>query len=135
MAALVKMLLSCWTKVGLGPRRVSSLLKVDWDENSVRVRVLDRLPPFWNQDFLRRDVMRVCFKDEGLLSSDLLFVEVRGREKPICVLAEADGGSEFFGQLVARGLFPQDMFEKAVASSSGEMLCWPPKRGGSDGVP
>jgi hypothetical protein len=52
---------------------------VEWDDKSVWVRVLDQLPSFWNQDFLWRDITRVCFKDEGVSSSDILFLEVRDR--------------------------------------------------------
>lgn len=105
---------------------MSSLLSVDWDETSVRVRVLSRLDPTWNQDFRWADITRVCLRDRGVFASDILFLEVRGKEKPATIPTEAQRGTEFLAELVGRGLFPKDVFERAISSSSGDIYCWPP---------
>src|SRR5262245_42971815 len=120
--------LALWLKSWVSKLRrrpVSSLLAIDWDETSVRVCVLDELEPFWNQEFRWADVTRVCFKDEGIYASDILFLEVAGRENPICILTEARDGPAFIGQLVVRGLFPEHVFKKALGCSNGGMICWP----------
>jgi hypothetical protein len=109
-------------------RPLSSLLAIDWDETTVRVRVLDELEPFWNQEFRWPDITRVCFKDEGVFRSDIVFLEIDGRDKPVYILTEAQQGPEFMGQLVGRGLIPPDIFKKAVTSSEGSMYCWPPRQ-------
>jgi hypothetical protein len=109
-------------------RPLSSLLAIDWDETIVRVRVLDELEPFWNQEFRWADITRV-FKDEGVFRSGIVFLEIHGRDKPVCILTEAQQGPEFMGQLVGRGLIPADIFKKAVTSSDGGMYCWPPRQG------
>jgi len=113
--------------LSFGGHPVSGLLAVDWDETTVRVQVLDQLEPFWNQEFRWADVTRVCFKDEGLFASDILFLEVAGREYPICILTEARQGPEFVGQLAGRGLLPLDVVKKAAGCTNGRMICWPPR--------
>ena len=106
---------------------VSSLLAIDWDETTVRVRVLDKLEPFWNQEFRWADITRVCFKDEGVFASDIVFLEVAGRDKPVCILTEGRQGPDFMAELFGRGLFPWDVLKKAVSSTNGGMICWPPR--------
>lgn len=108
------------------PKKLDELLAVEFDEDEVRVRVLERLEPAWNQTFRWSEVRRVCFKDEGLMSSDNVFVVVQGREKPIVVPTEAKGGSVFFGALCERGLFPEHIWRKAIGDTSGGTHCWPP---------
>jgi hypothetical protein len=101
-------------------------LAVEYDEREVRVRVLERLEPAWNQSFEWSDVKRVCFKDEGAWHSDILFIYLKSRDVPVFVLVEARGGSEFVGALTDRGLFPEAVWRKAVAETSGGLHCWPP---------
>jgi len=67
----------------------------------------------------------VCFKDEGLSRSDIVFLTIRGREQPVAVLMEARGGSAFFGALTERGLFPEEVWRKAMGETSGALHCWP----------
>jgi hypothetical protein len=91
--------------------------------------MLDKLDADWNQEFKWSDITRVCFKDEGISASDILFLELRGQKKPATVLTEAAGGPAFVAELVSRGLFPRHMLDKAVGSSTGGMYCWPPNEG------
>lgn len=108
------------------PRKASDLLAIEFDEQEVRVRVLERLNPGFNRSFGWSEVERVCFQDGGLMSSDLLFIMVRGQEKPVIVPSEARGGAEFFGALCGRGLFPEQVWRKAIGDTSGGTHCWPP---------
>ena len=109
------------------PQKMDQLLEVAYDTKEVRVRTLTpEMDPGWNQTFLWEDITRVCFKDEGLWSSDSVFLTLRGKEKVAHVLTEAKGGSEFFGALCDRGLFPEDVWRKAMGDTSGGTHCWPP---------
>lgn len=110
------------------PKKLDELLAVEFDAEEVRVMVLERLEKDWNQSFHWSDVERICFKDEGLSSSDILFIDIKGREKPVAVLTEARGGTKFFGELAERGLFPEEVWRKAMGETGGAMHCWPPKQ-------
>jgi len=109
------------------PKSLDQLLAVQWDDEQVEIRVLERLAADWNQSFKWSDVVRVCFTDAGIYSSDGLLIEVAGRDNPVAVLTEAKGGSEFFGALAKRGLFPEDVWRKAIRETGGATHCWPPR--------
>jgi hypothetical protein len=108
------------------PKPLSELLTVEFDDARVKVRVLEKLDPAWNQEFVWADISRVCFKDEGLYSSDSIIIQLNGREKPVVVPSEAKGGSEFFGALTERGYFPEEVWRRAMGETSEAMHCWPP---------
>ena len=114
-----------WNRRG---RTLKDLLTVEYDEQDVRVRVIDRLDLHFNQTFRWNDVVRVCFQDGGMSSSDILFIELRGRERPAIVLTEANGGEVFFGELCDRGLFPEKVWRRATGETSGGTHCWPPSQ-------
>ena len=111
-------------------RPLDELLAVEYDDAEVRVKVIDRLEADWNQTFKWRNVERVCFQDAGLTRSDILFIQVRDRSKPVVVLTEARGGSAFFGALTERGLFPEEVWRRAMGDTSGGTHCWPPQQRG-----
>lgn len=101
-------------------------LSVRFDEQGVRVIVLDRLEPDWNQSFAWADVKRVCFMDGGIYSSDVILIHLHGSDRPAAVLTEADGGGAFLGALSERGLFPEALWRRALGETGGAMHCWPP---------
>lgn len=107
-------------------RRLQEQLLVEFDHEHVKVRVLERLPPEWNQAFRWADIKRVCYKDEGMTASDNLLLELRGREHVVVVPVEARGGQAFFDALCDRGLMPEPVRKKAMADTSGGVHCWPP---------
>jgi hypothetical protein len=125
IGTVAELLKSCFAR--FKRRRLDAMLAVEWDEKTVRVRVLEELPDFWNQEIEWADIRRVCFKDEGVFSSDIIFLELVGRERPAFVLTEARQGTAFVGELVRRGLFSTDALNRAVAMTNGGMVCWPPK--------
>jgi len=108
------------------PKPLRETLAVEFDDARVKVLVLERLDPAWNQEFLWGDISRVCFKDEGLYSSDSIIIQLRGREGPVVVPSEAKGGSDFFGALTERGYFPEEVWRRAMGETSGAVHCWPP---------
>lgn len=108
------------------PKALSELLAVELDDARVKVLVLEKLDPTWNQEFVWADISRICFKDEGLHSSDSIIIQLNGREIPVVVPIEAKGGSEFFEALTERGYFPEELWRRAIGETSGAMHCWPP---------
>ncbi|HTD04062.1 hypothetical protein [Undibacterium sp.] len=102
-------------------------LSVEFDDNEVRVIVLEQLEATWNQEFRWNDIDRVCFKDGGLYSSDVILIELKGRQTPAVILTEARGGNDFFGALTDRGYFPEEVWRRAMGETSGAMYCWPQK--------
>ena len=106
--------------------RLADVLAVDFDDAEVRVRVVSDLEPEWNQTFRWGDITRVCFKDGGMLSSDLVYVSLGDRPKPAVVPTEARGGHEFFGAVCERGYFPEHIWRRALGDTSGGLHCWPP---------
>jgi hypothetical protein len=130
MTRLLDKLKSWWAS--RRPKDLSKCLLVEWDDNVVRVKMMDSLSKDWNQEFFWGAVTRVCFSDGGISMSDMVFLDVQGREKPAVVPTKARGGPEFMAELLRRGLLPQDIFKKAVTSSPGGTYCWPPDEGKRD---
>jgi hypothetical protein len=113
------------------PKPLDQLLSVEFDSEKVEVRVVDRMDPAFNQTFRWEDIVRVCVKDGGLYSSDIMYIELRGRDKPAIVLTEAKGGSQFFGALCDRKFLPEEVWRRAMGETGGGTHCWPPERGAS----
>ena len=106
---------------------LDQLLSVEFDNDEVRVMVLEKMDAEWNQKFLWTDIRRVCFKDEGLYSSDSIRIELKDRQSPVVVLTEARGGTAFFGALTERGYFPEEVWRRAMGETGGATYCWPQK--------
>ena len=107
------------------PRPLGELLAVEFDDVGCRVVVIEELDPEWNQEFTWNRVRRVCFKDGGMLSSDIVYLSLVHPEQVVAVPTEARGGAEFFGQICDSGLLPEAIWRKAVGDTSGGLHCWP----------
>jgi hypothetical protein len=59
-------------------------------------------------------------------SSDMIYISQLEPDRVIAIPTEARGGSEFFGELCSRELFPEHVWRKALGDTSGGMHCWPP---------
>ena len=86
---MLKRLQAWWNSRSRKP--LEELLSVEFDDAQVRVRVLRDLEAEWNQTFQWRHITRVCFKDGGMLSSDLVYVSLNDRQAPAVVPTEAAG--------------------------------------------
>jgi len=89
---------------------------------------LDVSPPgedSWTDSFSWDSVERVCFKDEGLYSSDLYYVFANGRPESYVLPVEASGGDEFVEKMLGRKLFDEKLFAKAMGETGGAVYCWP----------
>lgn len=105
---------------------LAACLAVDFDAVEVRVRVLRDMEPGWNQTFRWSDVRRVCFKDEGLASSDMLLFQLTDPNSIVQVPVEAANAQKLVEELLARGLFQEEAWRRAMGDTSGGMHCWPP---------
>jgi hypothetical protein len=70
-------------------------------------------------------VIRVCFKTEGPLASDGIYVFTSERPESYAILTEASGGTEFWSEILRRGLFDGNLAIQAASSNEG-FFCWPP---------
>jgi len=109
--------------------RCKEEISVSYDAMDVRVTAAPGADPRWNQSFCWSNIRRVCFKDGGMFASDVIYISLKDPDSVMVIPTKAKGGSEFFGALCDRGLFP--IWRKAVGESSGGMHCWPPPE--SDG--
>ncbi|WP_343632687.1 hypothetical protein [Roseateles sp.] len=126
-SALILVLLAIFL-LGDPPLRppVADRISIDFDDTEFRVHRHDGETPTSSEHFQWKDVTRVCFIDAGLYNSDVILIEVRGREQPIGIPTECAGGTEFFGKLCDSGLFPEEVSLKAVRETGGRTHCWPP---------
>jgi len=85
--------------------------------------------PVLQVQFAWASIRRVCFKDNGPMASDVLYVVTASGDRTLVIPLEAAGGGEFWRQLRARGLFPPELHERATLSMDGRFYCWPPLAG------
>jgi hypothetical protein len=116
--------LKLWTR-SRKPLSLDKWFFVTYDEFTVSIRATPPGGEAWEQSFLWSTIERVCFKDEGLYQSDGIYVFTSERPESFVIPTEANGGSDFFGELVGLGLFPAEVMAKAVSSTDGGFYCWP----------
>jgi hypothetical protein len=71
-------------------------------------------------------IRRVCFKDNGPMASDVLYVMTADSDRTFAIPLEAVGGGDFWRQLRTRGVFPAALHEQATLAMDGRFYCWPP---------
>jgi hypothetical protein len=109
------------------PPPLSEMMTITCDDAGVRCEVKPPMSPGYACAFAWTDVRRVCFQDEGAYASDIVFVEITGRDEPALLYTEAAGGEALLGHFLERGLFPADLFAKTIRSTDGGLYCWPPR--------
>jgi hypothetical protein len=109
---------------GRASRPVSEWFAVEFDSNVVRVSAEPPGRKPWSQQFGWSDIERICFKAEGLATSDGIYVFTRLRSESFAIPIEASGGQEFWGEVISRGLFDPELAIQA-ASSPGGTFWWP----------
>lgn len=96
------------------PLPVNKMMAVEYDDTTVRVKVLKRLEPEWNQTFRWIDVVHTCFRDGGISEPDMLLIYVHKRDQPVVVMMEAEGAAELLRALKSLGLFKQETLLNAM---------------------
>jgi len=116
--------LRSWLKIPKA-KPIDELFEITFDDSIIKIRVSEELESASNQEIDWARIRRVCFKDGGMLSSDILYLSLDGPEQVVAVPTEAKGGSEFFGAICERGLLPEPVWRRAVGDTSGGLHCWP----------
>jgi len=117
------------TKTGPPMPALADWYSVTWDETAVH---LDVAPPGrdrWKASFEWATVIRVCFKCEGILASDGIYVFTTGRFESYVIPTEASGGSALWGEILRRGLFDAELAIRAASTPEG-LFCWPGENAG-----
>ena len=115
-----------WLNEGPSEPYLKDWFSVHYDQTKVELAANPPRRRAWSQSFEWSTVERVCFKDEGLEASDVLYVFTSLRPESFVIPVEAKGGDEFFNELVSRGLFPAQLMKEAALSIDGRHYCWPP---------
>jgi len=101
--------------------------QVSYDDESVSLHGMDADGSLVMQArFAWTAISRVCFKDNGPMASDVVYVITTDKERTLAIPLEAVGGGEFWRQLRTRGVFPAELHERATLSMDGRLYCWPP---------
>lgn len=98
---------------------------VTFDEDRVTMAASPPGREPWEQSFRWSEVERICFKSEGALASDGIYIFTTQRPESFAVPTEATGGPEFWAKIIERGLVPPEYAIKTATLTGGEMLCWP----------
>ena len=107
------------------PKPVSEWFSVTFDETAVRMHVEPPGKEPWDQEFHWDAIIRICFKSEDLWVSDGIYVFTRDRPESYVIPTEATGGLELWSEILRRNLYdPQLAID--VATSTGDLRCWPP---------
>jgi len=103
---------------------VSDWFSVVWDEKEVRLQAAPPTGKPWKQSFRWKDIIRVCYKAEGLEMSDGIYIFTSGRPESYVVPVEASGGSDFWAEILIRDLFDAHLAIEAASALEG-LFCWP----------
>ena len=104
---------------------LSDWFSVSFDEYRVTMTAAPPSKKPWEQSFLWSEIQRICFKSEGISSSDGIYVFTTQRPESFVVPIEASGGAEFWSKLIERELFPAALAIEAAGLPEGETLWWP----------
>jgi hypothetical protein len=105
-------------------RPVSEWFTVEFDSQVVRMEAEPPGRAAWSEQFRWSDIERVCFKSEDFATSDGVYVFTRLRPESYVIPIEAQGGQDFWAEVIERGLFDAELAIQA-AGSAGGTFCWP----------
>lgn len=97
---------------------------VSFDEQTVYLNVNPPGGKEWKVQFHWKNVIRVCFKSEDLWMSDEIYIFISKRPESYVIPTEADGGPEFWGEIIRRDLFDANLAIKIATATEG-LYCWP----------
>lgn len=81
----------------------------------------------WEQQFLWKDIIRVCYLTEESPVSDGIYVFTSTRKESYVIPIEAKGGTEFWRAIVGRKLSSSDIAQIARSLPVGTLKCTPPE--------
>lgn len=106
-----------------GPKPLNQQFHVEFDDSTVHIRIMSKRDPVQEQ-FDWSEVTQVCFVAQGFATSDE--IQVRTIRNPVgyVIPIEADGGDEFWNEMLRRGLFDQALALEAMGATN-KTFCWP----------
>ena len=107
-------------------RPISEWFFVTFDDERVYVRAEPGNRAAWSQEFQWDKVIRVCFKAEDLLVSDGIYIFTSDRPESYVIPSEANGGDEFWQEILRRNLFDCELAIEAMTALEG-LFVWPPE--------
>ena len=107
-------------------RPISEWYFITFDDEKVYVRAEPALKKKWAQEFRWDRIIRICFKAEDYLLSDGIYIFTSDRSASYAIPCEANGGSEFWEEILRRGLFDPELAIEAMSASEG-LFIWPPE--------
>lgn len=105
---------------------LSDWLHVKFDENRVHMKADPRDRPGWEQSFDWKSIIRICFENGDWMSSDTIYVFTDAREESYVIPTQADGGAEFWSEVIRRKLFDTELAIEMATQSEG-FACFPPE--------
>ena len=118
-----KVILSIKERISPQPLEQWYIVKVD--DEGVYFDVSPSNKESWKDSFNWESVERICFKDEGLYSSDAYYVFTSNRPESYVIPEEANGGKEFVHKMLELKLFDDEYFIQAMGATDGGYYCWP----------
>ena len=104
---------------------VSDWYTVEFDEDTIRMSARPPERDAWTQEICWDLIIRICYKAEGFLASDGIYIFTSERPESYVIPLEATGGQELWGKIIGRGLFDAELAIRAAMSEEG-IFCWPP---------
>ena len=98
---------------------------VEFDDEVVRIDVSPPEGQARHQEFRWADIERVCFKAEGPILSDGIYVFTGTRPESYVIPVDARGGNAFWAEVIERRLFDANLAIEAASALEG-LFCWPP---------
>ena len=97
---------------------------VTFDEQTVHMHAAPPGETPWSQSFRWDDIIRICFKAEGMCFSDGIYVFTSTRPESYVIPTESCGGAELWSEIVRRKLFDTELAVEMLCSFEG-LYCWP----------
>jgi hypothetical protein len=117
--------MSGWLKNLFKKRTLSGWFHVHFNQKKVYIHAEPPGRDSWEDSFRWEDIIRVVYQAEGPYLSDGIYVFTSQRAESYVIPVEADGGPEFWKQLIKLGHFDADLAKKVAGSTEG-IFEWPP---------
>lgn len=109
----------------MASRPLDEWFSVTFDDEQVSIRAEPPGKEAWSDELTWSSIERVCFKAEDLGVSDGIYVFTSARPESYAIPIEANGGLEFWDEILRRKLFDAALAIEAASATDG-VFCWPP---------
>jgi hypothetical protein len=113
-----------WFRSLFRARTLSSWFHVRFDETTVHIEAEPPGRNPWKDSFRWEDIVRVVYEVEGAYLSDGIYIFTKKRPESYAIPVEADGGPQFWRQLLKLGYFDPALAKK-IPGATGGRFEWP----------